>query len=569
MAYQHRQHEIAETLLESGIIDEEQLGDAEREQARTGLPLVDVLNSQGAITDEQRAEVAELERAAPHVDLSQYIADPELLSQIPREVARRRLVFPLLAQDGVLTLAMANPADYAAIVEVERLTGREVRPVAAPAEDIRQALITEYAVCQPFEELIRQARLLDLHEDGDRALHLEDIARQAGESPIVAVVSRALLEAVRSGASDIHLTPMRDTSSLRNRVDGELRNVATMPKALHRPLVARFKVLASLDVAENRLPQDGRFTCIVGGKELDMRMSCLPTVVGEKIVVRLLEKGRSMTLEELGPDADEAARMRRFLQYPHGIIIVTGPTGSGKTATLHAMLLELNQPRRNIITVEDPVEYELPGAAQVQVHPGIGLSFGRVLRWVLRQDPDVIMVGEMRDQETAALCMRAALTGHLVFSTLHTNDAPGAVTRLLDLGIERFMVAEAVHAVLAQRLMRRLCPYCRREAPLPAELADEAQRIGVEAPSSMRQPGGCRLCGQTGYRGRTAVYQILEMTRRVKHLIYQGAEEHAIAAAGAEAGMLSLRQRALRLVLDGISSVEELERIAKSTAGDA
>ncbi|MBL8306345.1 MAG: type II secretion system ATPase GspE [Rubrivivax sp.] len=376
---------------------------------------------------------------------------------------------------------------------------------------------------------------------------VEDLLEAADDAPIIRMLNALLTQAAKDGASDIHIEPYERSSSVRFRVDGTLREVVQPNKALHAALISRLKIMAELDIAEKRLPQDGRISLRIGGRAIDVRVSTLPSAHGERAVLRLLDKTESrFTLEGLGMDGEVLSRFAKLIQQPHGIVLVTGPTGSGKTTTLYASLGRVDTATTNVLTVEDPVEYELPGIGQTQVNPKIELTFAKALRAILRQDPDVIMVGEIRDYETASIAIQASLTGHLVLATVHTNDAPSSVTRLIDMGVEPFLLSSSLLGVLAQRLVRKLCPHCKRQGE-----------------DGHWHPVGCEKCGMTGYKGRTGVYELMTVSPQVQALIHERAPEQQLVAAARAAGLLSMREDGERLVRDGVTSLEEVIRVTR------
>ncbi|WP_420809007.1 type II secretion system ATPase GspE [Ammonifex thiophilus] len=548
MVLEKRRKRLGERLLEEGLITREQLEEALKIQARTGELLGQVLVRMGAISEE------DLNRAlgiSPSVTRELRVP-PELLSLVPEELARNRKVFPLKKEGNRLFLLMANPLDITTIDDLRLLTGLEVEPVRAEEREIRALINRHYGLPE-----VERA----LEELGVSAEETEIEEALVDRAPIVQLVNSLISGAVDEQASDIHIEPFENEVRVRYRVDGVLHEVMRLPRRMAPPLVARIKIMANMDIAERRLPQDGRILTRAGGKELDLRVSTFPTIFGEKVVIRLLDKEqlKSFTLENLGFSPQNLAVFKSFLHSSYGMVLLTGPTGSGKTTTLYAALSYLNSVEKNIITVEDPVEYVLEGINQAQVNVKAGATFATYLRSILRQDPDIIMVGEIRDLETAEIAVQAATTGHLVLSTLHTNDAPGALTRLLDMGVEPFMVASSVLGVVAQRLVRTICPRCR-EPHEPSE--PEMAFLGKEKLNGPVYRGrGCDYCRYTGYRGRVAVHEVLRVSPRLQRLVLSKAPAEELRRAALQEGMISLKEDAVSKVLQGITSVAEVMRV--------
>jgi general secretion pathway protein E len=468
---------------------------------------------------------------------------------IPYAYARAHSVLPAGERDGRLLLWVTAATPPAAVMEVRRALAREVAPVMVGTEEFGESLRAAYAhgegeaasVVGQVEGEIDLGRLMqDIPE-------IEDLLEARDDAPIIRMLNALLTQAVRERASDIHIEPFESYSVVRYRVDGTLRDIVRPRRALHAALVSRIKIMAHLDIAEKRLPQDGRIMLRLGGRPVDVRVSTLPTGHGERAVLRLLDKERGrLEPEKLGMARETLAALERLVRQPHGMVLVTGPTGSGKTTTLYAMLSRLDAATTNIMTVEDPIEYDLEGIGQTQVSPRIDMTFARALRAILRQDPDVIMIGEIRDLETAQIAVQASLTGHLVLATLHTNDAPAAVTRLLDMGIEPFLLSSSMLGVLAQRLLRRLCPECRRREP----------------DGQWRAPG-CPACGQTGFLGRTGIYELLEVDERLRNAIHAGEGEHRLRDLARARGFRTLAEDGARWVASGETSAEELLRVTR------
>ncbi|MGB9887034.1 MAG: type II secretion system ATPase GspE [Moorellales bacterium] len=556
---------LGELLLEAGLITGEQLDKALAEQKRTGERLGKVLIRQGLVKEQDIINVLEFQLGIPQVRLAPGTLDRELARILPEPLARRYQAVPVRWEGGRLVVAMVDPLNVTAVDDLRLRTGREILPAIAPEADIERALAELYGQPLSLEELATVEE-----GEGARALQAEvfDLDRPAAaagaEAPVVRLVNGLLQQALRERASDVHLEPQAEAIRVRYRVDGTLRPVMTLPKTHHAPLVSRIKVMAGMDIAEKRLPQDGRVQIRVAGRQVDLRVSTLPTIFGEKVVIRLLDRTSAyLALDELGFGPKALSRYRELVRRSYGMILVTGPTGSGKTTTLYATLREINTPEKNIITIEDPVEYVLEGINQIRVNPKAGLTFASGLRSILRQDPDVIMVGEIRDRETADIAIRSANTGHLVLSTMHTNDAAGAVTRLLDMGIEPFLVASSVIGVVAQRLVRTLCRHCRRPYEVPAE-AEERLLLGEppHTPLTLYRAVGCPECGGTGYRGRTAILEVMPMTGALRRLVLARASSEEIAAQAVAEGMVTLWRDGLEKARQGLTTLEEVVRVA-------
>lgn len=498
-----------------------------------------------------------------------WTTDPELVCRAPLPWLRKHVIVPVRDREGVLVLAASQPSGWLMAQELGLLLGeRPARPVLAPTADVLDI------INRVFGESTRgDGSVSDVLGDSVNAIDefnedaVEDLLEDSSEAPFIRLVNMILAQAVRAGASDIHIEPYRDVSRVRFRLDGVLYERHTLNKAHHAAVVSRIKVMAKLNIAEKRLPQDGRIAISLGGRQAGLRVSTLPTSFGERVVLRLLEKSeRVLSLSELGLGEEDLRLMHSLVGITHGIVLVTGPTGSGKTTTLYAVLQALTAPDKNILTIEDPVEYELEGVGQIQVNPKIGLTFADGLRSIVRQDPDVILIGEIRDAETAAIAVQSALTGHLVFSTLHTNDAPGAVTRLFDMGVEPFLLSSVLRAVVAQRLVRMLCPHCR-EAYLPD--TQELEKLGaarsVYVPGQpLYRPQGCPECLDTGYRGRMAIYEIMPMSDALKRLVVDKADANVLGACALQEGMRNLRHDGMLKVVAGLTSLTEVARVTNA-----
>ncbi len=483
----------------------------------------------------------------------------DLLELLPISYLRDNRIFPVERGNGRLLLAMANPNDGWPVNDLVALTGDQVEICLAPEDEIQRAINRAYEQREGHADELAP----DIGGDSDGRLEPADLLDTSDEAPVIRFVNGLLTKACRERASDIHIEPFETELVVRQRIDGILYEVVRPPRQAHPAIVSRLKIMAGLDIAEKRLPQDGRFRVRIAGRDVDIRLSTLPTAFGERLVLRLLEQGAGvLDLADLGMAAGLRDRVEKLIRQPHGILLVTGPTGSGKTTTLYAALSRLNSRDRNIITVEDPIEYQLDGVGQIQVNPKIDLTFANGLRSILRQDPDIIMVGEIRDRETAEIAIQAALTGHMVFSTLHTNDAAGALTRLVEMGVEPFLAASSIVAVLAQRLVRKLCPECR-EAYQADETLKQELGLPLEQEVQLYRPGGCDACLGIGYRGRTGIYELLVLDEKVRDLLMQGKDAASIAASAMERGMRPLRADGIDKALKGETSIEEVLRVTR------
>ena len=540
---------LPELLLEQGVINQAQLRSAQAEAAKSGRPLKQVIVQQGLMNEEDLAELVAGQSGVMRIDLRNHLIKPEVVQLVPEALARKYTLMPVFKIGETLTVAMEDPLNFFAIDELRLKAKCEIKTVVDGESSIRQAIDQYYGAAGTIAEVAQAIQEAALPKKEEEA---------AEEAPVIRLVNLLIMQAVKERASDIHIEPGDGVLRTRFRIDGVLREVNGPPIHLHSPVTSRIKVLAKLDIAEKRKPQDGRFRLKLEGGEIDLRVSTIPTQFGEKVVMRLLDSANAvLSLEQLGLDSGLRTHVERLIRSPHGILLVTGPTGSGKTTTLYAALHLINSAERNIITIEDPVEYRLPGVNQVQVNPKADVTFASALRSFLRQDPDVIMVGEVRDRETAEIAVQAALTGHLVFSTLHTNDAPSSLTRLMDMGIEPFLITSSVIGVVAQRLVRVICPKCKEPSRTPANAGRE---LGVAEGTPLFHGKGCASCKQTGYKGRVGIFELLPMTDQVKELVVAKAPAHAVRDTARKAGMRTLREDGLAKALAGVTTVEEVLR---------
>ncbi|MFO0840306.1 MAG: ATPase, T2SS/T4P/T4SS family [Phycisphaerae bacterium] len=555
---------LGQVLLEQGLVKEQDLLRAlaaqSKDNKRLGETLVDlqILSPTALLSALSR----QLRIKAVHVRHG--LVDPAAARLLDREEAQRLNVLPLFKVGDTLTVAMVEPQSLPVIDRLRTLTGLRINPVLAlegNLREFREKYLSEHADINSF--------LVDLHDSDVKVIESEqaadnppeEIGRMIDGSPIVNLVNIAILTAARDGASDIHVEPTKTATQIRYRIDGRLRPLMSPPPGMHAAIVSRIKVIGKMDIAERRLPQEGRVHVVAEGREIDLRVSSMPTLLGEKIVIRILDRANlNLALDRLGLREEQVEALRRISGRPHGIALVTGPTGSGKTTTLYSVLDLISSTERNSITIEDPVEYQLDQVNQIQVHEAVGMSFARALRSVLRQDPDVIMVGEIRDAETARVAIQAALTGHLVLSTLHTNDSPGAFVRLAQMGIEPYLMASAFNGVIAQRLARTICKYCRTSY-YPSDRALEDAGWQGQSDRVFFKGEGCKQCHDSGFRGRTGIFEMLEVSDDLRRALHGGCDEKEIKQVARREGWCSLREEGLRLVESGVSTLEEVLRV--------
>ncbi|MHB1341755.1 MAG: GspE/PulE family protein [Coriobacteriia bacterium] len=547
---------LGQLLMRAGVISERQLNDALEVHKATGSPLGRVLVDLGYATQGAILAVMARQIGIPYIDFNEKKPDPSAIAIVPKDLAVRYALMPVEFDDtNHLIVAMADPQNVLALDDLRIITGYEIRPAISTKDDITAAV----------EEYYRVAERVDTDFLGAEEAELVDLASMtevADEAPIVKLVNYIINKAVSDRASDIHIEPQEKDMRVRYRIDGVLHEMMRSPKATQQSIISRFKIMADMDIAESRKPQDGHAALTISGHNMDFRVSTLPTVYGERVVLRILRKDSIMLrLDDLGFIDTALERFESSFKKPYGAILVTGPTGSGKSTTLYAAVNVLNDPARHIITAEDPVEYRLAGVNQIQTNAKAGLTFARALRSFLRCSPDVILVGEIRDHETAQIAIESALTGHLVLSTLHTNDAPGAITRLVEMGVEPFLVASAVDCVLAQRLARKLCKDCKEEFTPPRQALLDAGYREDNLPEKLQRAVGCKKCGGTGYRGRMGVHEVMLISEEISDLTVAGARADEIKDVAVEQGMLTLKQDGLEKVRMGVTSLEEIARV--------
>lgn len=559
---------VGDILFEQGLVNKTQLDQALKRQRTKGGRLGDILVEMSFVAEDNLVKVLAEQLKIPSITSKTKISvSPKVLTLIPETFAHRFNVFPLKNNGNSLSVAMSNPFDLLAIDTLKNYTGLEISPVIISNTELNRLIRRYYkeeAEKKTLKSIVQQAASIphpELKLATEEDVDVEELKQEVESAPIVKLVDYVIWNAINERASDIHIEPEEDRLSIRYRIDGVLHEVTSADRHLHMAVVSRIKILASLNIAERRLPQDGRFSLNFRDREVDLRISTLPTMYGEKVVLRLLEKGSmSYRLEDIGFDAHSLTVFRKHVHRPYGLILLTGPTGSGKTTTLYSGLLETKSPKVNVVTVEDPVEYKLSGVYQMQVNPKINLGFAVGLRSILRQDPDIIMVGEIRDLETAQMAIRAALTGHLVFSTLHTNDAISTINRLVDMGIEPYLICSVLSLAIAQRLVRRICPSCKEAySPTPDKL--ESLGLKVEKGVEFQHGKGCDKCHFTGYYGRIALIEMFEITEDVKRLVLSGEIGEGIKRHAMETGMQTIRENGMQKVLQGVTTIEEVMRV--------
>ncbi|KOS69321.1 type II secretion system protein E [Lysinibacillus contaminans] len=555
MAINTGRKRLGDLLVSAGVMQQEQLEYALKTKSRDEK-LGDFLIKENILTEQQLIEVLEFQLGIPHIHLNQYSISPELLQLIPVELAKRANIMPIRKEKNKLFIAMADPMDYFAIEEVRMATGCQIETSIAAKDDLYRTITKYYDLQESME-----AALSDLGASGSETL--EEIEKE--DSPIMRLVNQIIANGVAQRASDIHFDPQETELRVRYRVDGVLRTERSLPKHMQNIVIARIKIMGNLNITENRIPQDGRIKANVNFKPVDIRLSTLPTVYGEKVVMRILDLSTAANdIDKLGFSEKNEAIFRKMIAQPNGIMLITGPTGSGKSSTLYAALSNLNEEGVNIITVEDPVEYQLDGINQIQVKEEVGLTFAAGLRSILRQDPDIVMIGEIRDLETAQIAVRASLTGHLVLSTLHTNSAVESISRLQDMGIEPFLLSSSLVGIMAQRLVRRICRDCTEEYAFTNRELEILQANGIEGATYGKRGRGCPSCNQTGYRGRLAIHEILPINRKIKDYILSRSGDNVIRDYMKQEGYNTLVVDGLLKVIDGQTTTSEVLRVANA-----
>jgi type IV pilus assembly protein PilB len=558
---------LGELLVREKLISLQQLRRAQEEQKKSGQNLGYTLARLGYISDGEITNFLSSQYRLPAINLDEYEIDGDVIKLVSREVCEKHKIIPVSRSGSSLIVAMSDPTNLHAIDDIKFLTGFNVEPVVASETGIQGSIERYYNVGPSYEEVMADFNLGDEDIDftaDEEEINAMELERASADAPVVRLVNVLLLNAIRKGASDIHVEPYEKRLRVRYRIDGVLHEEMSPPLKLKNAIASRLKIMSALDIAERRLPQDGRIKLKLGkGREMDFRVSAMPTLWGEKMVLRLLDKGNlQLDMTKLGFDEAPLKDFQWAINQPWGMVLVTGPTGSGKTTTLYSALSDLNKPEANISTAEDPVEYNLHGINQVQMHDEIGLNFAMALRAFLRQDPDIIMVGEIRDFETGEIAVKAALTGHLVLSTLHTNDAPATISRLLNMGVEPFLITASVNLVLAQRLARRICADCKREQPPDRQaLVDMGFSEAQLEKATIMKGIGCATCNGTGYKGRVALYEVMRFHDELKEMVLQGASTAELKVAAIRRGMATLRASGIRKVLEGMTTPEEILRV--------
>ncbi len=555
---------IGDLLVEKGLLTPAQLQAALEEQTKTGHRLGQILLQKSWISEEDLVEVIHGRLGIPKISLENIVIDPKIVELVPLAIAKKHNLIPVFRIGTTLTVAMSDPLDIIALDELKYITNLKVNRVVGTGEAINRAIEQYYSLRDTMAEVIKDIGEEDLASNSELAATISEAEGSSSEAPLIKLVNLLIVQAIKERSSDIHIEPEENKLRVRYRVNGILKEQNAPPRNLHASIVSRIKVMAQMDVSEKRIPQDGRFAVKVGSMDVDVRASTLPTIHGEKVVLRVLDRRNLVVgLPNLGFDDQTRKDFEVMIRKPEGLILITGPTGSGKTTTLYAALNEIKSLEKNIITIEDPVEYSIPLVNQVQINDKAGLSFASALRSILRQNPDIIMVGEIRDAETAQMAVRAALTGHLVLSTIHTNDAAGAVARLLDMGVEDYLVASCLLGVLAQRLVRTICPRCKTKEELPASVLD-AFGTELRGREQLFKSGvGCEECGGTGYQGRVGIYELLKMTGRLREMILSNTSSAAIKQAAQSFGMRTMREQVIDKGLQGLTTYREIIRVTQ------
>jgi type IV pilus assembly protein PilB len=554
---------LGELLVRENLISVQQLRKAQEEQQKTGTRIGTALIKVGAIEESKLTDFLSKQYGVPAINLKEFDVEPDIIKLVPKDVAEKHLVVPVNRAGSALIVAMCDPSNIYAVDDLKFLTGYNIEAVVASEPAIREAIERYYAEKGPsLEDIVNDIDADDVEvAEGEGDQNVEEAAKAADDAPVIKLVNLILKDAITKRASDIHIEPYEKDFRVRFRIDGVMYEVMKPPMKLRNAIISRLKIMSQLDISERRLPQDGRIKIkLGGGKEMDFRVSVCPTLFGEKVVMRLLDKSNlQLDMTKLGFDPEPLKWFKEAIDRPYGMVLVTGPTGSGKTTTLYSALAALNDPTTNVCTAEDPVEFNFAGINQVQMQDSIGLNFAAALRSFLRQDPDTIMIGEIRDFETAEIGVKAALTGHLVLSTLHTNDAPGTISRLLNMGIEPFMVTASLNLILAQRLCRRLCQNCKK----PVQNVDEQALIDAGIPAdkigtfTLYEKGGCKECNDRGYRGRVAVYEVMPFWDGLKEIVINGASAAELKQEAIRLGMQTLRMAANAKVVAGMTTIEE------------
>ncbi len=571
MRSSHLKQRLSDLLIKNNLITEEQLKTAIDTQRQKGGQLSSIFVELGFITEKDLVRILSQEFKMPPINLSRINIDPKVVQIIPVQIARFYQTLPISLLKNQLTLVLADPLNVLALDEIKTITGYEINPVLATEAEIIQAIdkcyseSSEEGMGQILDDINKsEVEIVEGKHPGDQEQEsTSELLKLVDEAPVIKITNKLLLDAVKNKASDLFIEPMEKTMRIRCRLDGIIVEFKSPPKSMHNAIISRIKVLSNLDISEHRLPQDGRFKIKINKEEINFRVSIIPSILGEKAVLRVLDNTSvALDLNTLGFEARDLETIREALTHPYGMMLVSGPTGSGKTTTLYSMLGYVNSPEKNLVTVEDPVEYQLEGINQVPVNEQVGLTFSAALRSILRQDPDVVMIGEIRDYETVDIAIKAALTGHLVFSTLHTNSACGSITRMINMGVEPFLITSSVIMVTAQRLLRRVCKACYKEYNVNHELLEDLglqDQIKIE--ETFYKAGGCQACNDTGYKGRVGITELFVMNPEIREAILTHAPERVITQLAVQSGMRTLRQDALRKAEQGLTTLEEVVRL--------
>ncbi len=551
---------IGQEMVDAKLISADQLAVAKETKKNLGGDLGHILIKKGFVTEEQTLEFLNHHLKVPFISLKDYKVDPDVTKLVAVSLARKYNLMPLFREDDVVTVAMADPLNVFALDDIRNSLKYRVRPMLASASEIEQLIRDNYRLLEAEDHQASEVEVIKYGGESEAEV-AERLKEMGSGAKVVSEVSRIIQSSADEGASDIHIEPLGNSLKVRIRVDGVLQERMILAKAMHQPIVSRIKIMSEMDIAERRVPQDGRVRVKIAGNKIDMRVSTYPTMHGEKVVIRLLSRGEIISLEDLGFEDAERKKFERLINKPYGVLLVTGPTGSGKTTTLYSALQRINSQDKNIISIEDPVENELAGISQAQVNNKAGMTFAAALRSILRQDPDVIMIGEIRDPETADIAVRSAITGHLVFSTLHTNTAIGAISRLADLGVEPFLISSGLIGLIAQRLVRCICSNCK-EVVKKSEAKPE--RIGIEGNPDFFKGKGCKECRMTGYSGRLGLFEFVEVDAQLCSLIAKGAKDSTLTEVVRKSGVKSLRARGIDRVLAGQTTVDEVLRVTEA-----
>jgi type IV pilus assembly protein PilB len=559
---------LTEILIHNRLITQEQLNEALSVQKKKGGRLSDIIVELQFIKESDLISILSEGLGFPLIDLKRFKIDTEVIKMVPVEIARHYQIIPISKMGDTITLAMADPLNIFAIDHVESLTGFKISPIISSSKDILQTIELSYpeVTTGVIDDLVKEMAVSSVElikEERQVFPSDQELNRISRSSPVIKITNMILEEGVNKKASDILIEPEEDKMRLRFRIDGVLREQQAPPKKMHPSIVSRIKVISNLNIAEHRLPQDGRFKIKISGKEIDFRVSVLPANMGEKVALRILDKSQaSLDIKKLGFNADTVSKLEKVAKYPHGMILVCGPTGSGKTTTLYSILKYVDAPEKNIVTVEDPVEFQLGGINQVTVKPDIGLTFASSLRSILRQDPNIIMIGEIRDFDTVDIAIKSALTGHLVISTLHTTTASGAIVRLINMGVDAYLINSSVICVAAQRLVRKICSYCKEEQNIKKDILDTLKiKIDDTKKPAFLKGKGCPQCFNTGYSGRIGIAEVVILSPKLRELILLSSQEHIIRQEARKEGMRTLRENGLVAALEGITTLEEILRV--------